>query len=72
MYQQRDHLKADHLMTGASSLRLEIACSLYHKLKEFLRIIDGQRILRWQPRSPGNWREPTFQEFINHYNIKII
>ncbi len=72
MYQKRDHIKADQLLTGASSLRLEIACSLYHKLKAFLRIIDGQRQLRWQPRSPGNWREPTFQEFIKHYNIKII
>ena len=72
MYQKRDHIKADHLITGTSSLRLEIACSLYQKLKEFLRIMDGQRNLRWQPRSPGNWREPTFQEFINHYNIKIM
>ncbi|HQM46875.1 MAG TPA: hypothetical protein PLC82_13500 [Smithellaceae bacterium] len=72
MDQQHDQIKPDHLITGASSLRLDIACSLYHKLKEFLRIIDGQRQLRWQPRSEGSWREPTFQEFINHYNIKII
>ena len=72
MYQKCDHIKADHLITCASSLRLEIACSLYQKLKEFLRIMDGHRNLRWQPRSPGSWREPTFQEFINHYNIKIM
>jgi len=72
MYQNHNQIKADHLIADASTLRLEIACSLYQKLKEFLRIIDGQRKLSWQPRSSGNWREPTFQEFINHYNIKII
>ena len=54
------------------------AVSIYQKLKEYLRTqVDAcpsVRRLKWLPRSERarDWREPTFQEFINHYNIKIM
>ena len=52
-----------------------IAASLYVKLKEFLRTTENKSLI-WHPegRNVGDktLKEPTFQEFINHYNIQII
>jgi endo-1,4-beta-mannosidase len=64
-----------------SRMDLATAVSLHQKLKEFLRTsykLDEvgvrKKVIRWMPQQKPNcicW-EPTFEEFIKHYNIIIL
>ena len=64
-----------------SRMDLATAISLHQKLKEFLRTsykLDEvgvrKKVIRWMPQQKPNcicW-EPTFEEFIKHYNIIIL
>jgi hypothetical protein len=78
MYQKRHHEDLrGYFLRDVSRMNQETATSLYQKLKEFLRTqAEDQpsiRYLKWlSPDKKINWREPTFQEFLNYYNIIII
>ena len=78
MYQKRPYEKWGEATADVSRMNQKTADSLYQKLKEYLRTQAEDhpaiRHIKWLPHPDQEtvWREPTFPEFLNHYNITIL
>ena len=73
MYQMKpayDRINDEYFAKYISHMPETIAASLYQKLKEFLRVTPGN-VLKWQPREASR-KQPSFEEFVKYYNIRII
>ena len=73
MYQMKpayDRINDEYFANYISHMPEAIAASLYQKLKEFLRVTPGN-VLKWQPKEASR-KQPSFEEFVKYYNIKII
>ncbi len=72
MYQMKpayDRINDDYSLKNISHMPEAIAASLYQKLKEFLRVTPGN-VLKWQPKEASR-KQPSFEEFVKYYNIRI-